>query len=295
MNFKTSALYWSVRREFWENHSLIVAPLCAAALGLLVFFYSLKHLPQSAMQAIGAVDPSQSPLSLAMPYSHTGMLTTFAGIVVAIVYCVDALYSERRDRSVLFWKSLPVSDGTTVLAKALIPLVVLPLLLFAMTAIAQFVILLVSTVAVLIHGESVGLFWAKLPFFQIEVEMLYSLMVLALWYAPLYAWLMLVSGWAKRTVFLWAVLPLLAIAAVEHIVFHTSHMLVLLRDRLVGFASTAYVMQMPDGSLVDPHFIPVSQLSAGRSLATPGLWIGLIIAAALLAAAVRLRRYQEPI
>jgi ABC-2 type transport system permease protein len=295
MNTKPNALYWSVRRELWENRSLLIAPLASVSLGLLVFLLCLKHLPGNVMQAFGVIDPSQSSVSLAMPYSHTGMLAMFTGIIVALVYCLDTLYGERRDRSVLFWKSLPVSDTTTVLAKALVPLVVLPLMVFAMTFIVQLLILLVSTVAVLAHGESVALFWTKLPFFQLVAGTLYSLIVLALWFAPVYAWLMLVSGWARRTVFLWATLPLLAIVAVEVIVFHTTHTLVLLRDRLFGFAPAAYVMQMPDGSIVDPHFIPVSQLSPGHFLATPGLWVGLVVAAVLLAAAVRLRRYQEPI
>jgi ABC-2 type transport system permease protein len=295
MTTQPHTLYWSVRRELWENRSLYIAPLAAVGLGLLAFFISLTHLLKNSAQALGAIDPTQSPVILAMPYSHTGMLATFTAIIVAMVYCLDALHGERRDRSILFWKSLPVSDRTTVLAKAMIPLVVLPLLVFAITAAAQLLILLVSTVAVLVKGGSVTLLWTTLPFVQLQVESLYSLVVLALWYAPVYAWLMLVSGWARRTVFLWAVLPLLAIAAVEHIVFHTSHTLSLMRDRLFGFAPTAYVLQMPDGSFIDPHFIPVSQLSPLRFLSTPDLWIGLIVAAALLAAAVRLRRYQEPI
>jgi ABC-2 type transport system permease protein len=295
MKIQSNTLSWSVRRELWEHRSLYLVPLAAVGLGMFVFFMSLTHLSRLHMQGFGAIDPTQSTISLAMPYSHTGMLATFAAIIVAMVYCLDALYSERRDRSILFWKSLPVSDLTTVLAKAMIPLVVLPLLVFAITVAAQLVILLVSTVAVLVRGESVTMLWAKLPLFQLQVELLYTLVVLALWYAPIYAWLMLVSGWARRTVFLWAVLPLLGIAAGEFIVFHTAHTFALLRDRLFGFAPTAYILQMPDGSVVDPHFIPVSQLSPGGFLSTPGLWIGLIVAAAMLAAAVRLRRYQEPI
>jgi ABC-2 type transport system permease protein len=295
MTVKPNALYWSLRRELWENRSLTIAPIIAAGLGLLVFFFSLAYAPMSSMRAFGVIDPSQPVLGLAMPYSHTGMLAMFTGIIVALVYCLDTLYGERRDRSVLFWKSLPVSDTTTVLAKALIPLAVLPLVVFAVTAIAHVVILLASTVALLARGGSALMLWTKVPYFQLEVELLYSLIVMSLWFAPVYAWLMLVSGWARRTVFLWAVLPLLAAAVVEVIVFHTTHTFAMLRDRLFGFAPTAYNLQMPDGSFVDPHFIPVSQLSPGHFLATPGLWIGLIVAAACLAAAVRLRRYQEPI
>jgi ABC-2 type transport system permease protein len=119
--------------------------------------------------------------------------------------------------------------------------------------------------------------------------------VLALWHAPLYGWLLLVSGWARRTTFLWAVLPLLAICAVEEIAFHTSYFGTLLKDRLIGFAADAFAFKAPGNVPVDPHFIPLTQLTPGKFLSSPGLWVGLAVAAALLAAAVRLRRYREPI
>jgi hypothetical protein len=63
----------------------------------------------------------------------------------------------------------------------------------------------------------------------------------------------------------------------------------------MGFAPDAFAFHTPDGLPVDPHFIPVAALTPGRFLGTPGLWVGLVFAAIFLAAAVRLRRYREPI
>ena len=126
-------LYWSVRRELWENRSIYIAPLAVAALGLSGFVFTLIHPPKSKDMGLAAINPSFDPTGLAMPYSHAAMLLLLTAFIVVFFYCLDALYGERRDRSILFWKSLPVSDLTTVLAKASMPLAVLPLTVFAIT------------------------------------------------------------------------------------------------------------------------------------------------------------------
>ena len=288
-------LYWSVRRELWENRSIYIAPLAVAGLWLFGFIISLMHPPKAKGTGLAAIDTSFQPTALAMPYSHSAMLLLLTALIVVFLYCLDALYGERRDRSILFWKSLPVSDLTTVLAKAGIPLVVLPLVVFAIAVAVQLTMLLLSVAALLMSGGSVATLWRQLPLFQLQTGLLYSLAVITLWYAPIYAWLLLISAWARRTTFLWAVLPPLAIALVEFIAFHTSHFGLLLRERFIGFAPKAFNFRMPDGTLIDPHFIPITQITPGRFLGSPGLWIGLLFAAAFLAAAVRLRRYREPI
>jgi ABC-2 type transport system permease protein len=289
----TRPMYWSVRRELWENRSLYIAPLAVAALGLCGFLISLIFPPRD--QGLAALDPEYRPAALAMPYSHAAMLLLLTALIVAIFYSLDALHGERSDRSILFWKSLPVSDRTTVLSKASIPLLVLPLLVFAITVILQQVMRLLSTAALLMSGGSAATMWRQLPLFRLDLVLFYSLAVITLWYAPLYGWLLLVSGWARRTTFLWAVLPPVAICVVEWISFHTSYFWSLLKDRLYGFAADAFVLHAPGSPALDPHFILLNQVTPGRFLSSPGLWIGLVVAAAFLAAAVRLRRYREPI
>jgi ABC-2 type transport system permease protein len=278
----TRPLYWSIRREIWENRAIYIAPLAVAGLTLLGFLIA-------SMGAAMSTHNVARRAILADPYTFAAgaiMATTF---IVSIFYCLDALHGERRDRSILFWKSLPVSDTTTVLAKASIPFVVLPAITFALTFATHWIMLLVSSAFLLGSGLSAAALWRQLSAFQISL--LYHLVTVhVLWYAPLFAWMMLVSGWARRAAFLWATLPLFAIAVVEKITFNSTHFTDLLKYRFSGpevfdFSKSANVFAMD----------PMMHLSLGRFLSTPGLWSGLVVAALFLWAAVRLRRYREPI
>jgi ABC-2 type transport system permease protein len=289
----TRPLYWSLRRELWENRSIYIAPLAVAAVYLFGFLISLFWVPRS-MRGMGAHHEMPPINVLAMPYSHAAMLIMLIAFLVGIFYSLDALHGERRDRSILFWKSLPVSDLTTVLSKASIPLVVLPLLVVAITVTLQLIMLLLNAAVLLVTRASTATPWAP-PLFEMQLVTLYGTTVLALWHAPIYCWFLLVSGWARRATFLWAVLPPLAIAAAENIAFHTSYFGALLQDRLFGFGPVAFDLKDKNGVPVDAHFIPLSQLAPGRFLSSPSLWVGLVFAAIFLAAAVRLRRYQGPI
>ena len=290
----TRPMYWSVRRELWENRSIYIAPLAAGIVYMLGFLISLIWLPRS-MRELQGLDLAHQRIELAMLYSHAGMLLMVTALLVGVFYSLDALHGERRDRSILFWKSLPVSDLTTVLSKACIPLVVLPLLVFAITVTLQLIMRLLSLAVLVVSGAGAATLWTRLPLFQMELVLLYGVTVLALWHAPIYCWLLLLSGWARRAVFLWAVLPPLAIGVFEKIAFHTSYFGSLLKERLFGFAAGAFDLRDKAGVPVDAHFIPLTQLAPGRFLSSPGLWIGLAFAAACIAVAVRLRRYREPI
>src|SRR5208283_2189911 len=247
----TRPLYWSIRRELWENRSIYIAPLAVAAVAL--FGFSLGSIAGIWEKSL-RLNPAQPQA----PYDMTAGLMMLTGIVVSVFYCLDALHSERRDRSILFWKSLPVSDVTTVLAKASIPLVILPLLTFAITVAMQWLMLLQSSAVLLLSGQSVATLWTKVSFLQMSWLLLYHLLTAhALWPAPVYCWLLLVSGWPRRATFLWAVLPLVAIAGVEQIAFHTWHFAALVGSRLIGAAPTV-VSTSPDMFPTDPmtHIVP---------------------------------------
>src|SRR5260370_11832244 len=130
------------------------------------------------------------------------------GFIVGIFCSLVALYGERRDRSILFWKALPVSDLTTVLSKVAIPLVILPLLSFAIAVVTQFVMLLLSSAVLLGSGLSLGTLGARMSFFHMSLMLLYHILTPhGLWYAPLYGWMLLVSALAPRAPFIWAFVP----------------------------------------------------------------------------------------
>jgi ABC-2 type transport system permease protein len=289
----TRPFFWSVRRELWENRSIYLAPLIAAGVVLFGFAITAFGLPQRRLNAL-ALESARQRTAIELPYDVAAMMIMFTAFIVGVFYCLDALHGERRDRSILFWKSLPVSDLTTVLSKAIIPLVILPLLTFAIIIATQFIMLLISTTVLLPSGLG-GTTWKLLPWFQLSVILLYGLVTMALWQAPLFGWLLLVSGWVRRATFLWAVLPWLAVCAIEKIAFNTAYFAQMLGRRVTGSFEDAFVVvKYPKGSHV-PIVDRLTQLDPLKFLSSPGLWIGLTLAAAFLAAAIRLRRYRGPL
>ena len=281
-------LYWSVRRELWENRSLSIAPLVVAAFVFLGFVISSIGMPQRR-RAVLLLNPVQQRAAIAPPYHFAALLIMFVTFVVGIFYCLDALNGERRDRSILFWKSLPVSDRTTVLAKGSIPLVVLPLITFAVTVLLQLIMMLWSSVVLLPSGLAATT-WTRFDVFPQAAMLLYHLVVVhGVWWAPIWGWLLLVSAWSRRAPFLWAVLPLLAIGFVEKVAFNTTHFATLLQHRFLGGPNG---MEAGGGGMSMASLTPATPV---EFLASPGLWLGLAFAAICLAAAVRLRRYRAPI
>jgi ABC-2 type transport system permease protein len=289
-NAATRPFYWSVWRELWENRSIYIAPLIVAAVQVFGFAISTIGLAERRREGL-LLAPAIQRARIEAPYDVVAMMMIFTVFIIGVFYCLDALHGERRDRSILFWKSLPVSDLTTVLSKATIPLVVLPLVAFAIVVCVHLIMLLYTSAVLIFHGMSPATTWAHVPIFQNWVVLLYGLAAIALWHAPIYGWLLLVSGWARRATFLWAVLPLIAIQIFEKITFNTAYFVSMLRDRLMGFAAEAFAFNVHGKPTIDS----LVQLTPGRYLSTPDLWIGLAFAAAFLAAAVWQRRYRGPI
>src|SRR5437868_7790453 len=282
----TQPLWWSIRRELWENKSVFIAPIIVAGVILFGVLVSIRRLPELRRSAI-LLRPERMRAAIELPYDVVAIMIILTAFIVGVFYCLDALYGERRDRSILFWKSLPVSDLTTVLSKAIVPLAVLPAVVFALIVATQFVMLMISSVALLPSGLT-GTTWANFNLLQQSLILLYSLIAIALWHAPIYGWALLISGIARRATFLWAVLPLLAIGCFEKMTFNTSYFASMLKHRLLGFAGEAFHFE-------SHHSVVIDSLTPGNYLSTPGLWIGLVFAAAFVAAAIRLRRYRGPI
>jgi ABC-2 type transport system permease protein len=290
MTSPTRPLYWSVRRELWESRSIYLAPLIVAGIAIVGFMISAIGLPERR-RALLQLDLPQARIAVERPYDFAAAALILTAFLIGAFYCLDALHGERRDRSILFWKSMPVSDLTTVISKASIPLVVLPAITFVLVAVTQLVMMLLTDALLLTSGQSAST-WTLYPLFHHLGILLYALVVLALWHAPIYGWLLVVSVWARRAAFLWAVLPIFAIAILERIAFHTSHFVLLLKYRFIGGMGEAFAVKAHDahaamGGLGDPDPL--------KFVASPGLWLGLIVAALFLAAAIRLRRYREPL
>jgi ABC-2 type transport system permease protein len=268
--------YWSIRRELWENRAIYLVPAAAGALFVVGF-------------AIGAIRMRLHEESFwtTEHYELAPALIMGAALIVSVFYCLDALYGERRDRSILFWKSLPVSDAAAVLAKLAIPILILPLVSFLITVATQLLMLVISSAIFAGSGISITEIWAQTSFLRVPAIWLYHLLTVhGLWYAPLYAWFLLVSAWSPRAPFMWAFLPPFVVYGVEKIAFNTSYFLSLMRYRFEGPANGMATEHQHDfaATLIPHHF-----------LSTPGLWTGLAVAALFLYATVQLRRSRGPI
>jgi len=287
---RTRPFYWSVWREVWENRSLYIAPLIIAVVVVFGFLASTAGLPERRA-AVLMLGPEKARAAIEVPYDVAAMVLIFTAFIVGVFYCLDALHGERRDRSILFWKSLPVSDLTTVVSKATIPLAVLPLIILAIIVATQLVMMLWTSGLLIGHGMSPGSTWTTIPWVQNWIVLVYGLVVIALWHAPIYGWALLVSSIVRHAAFLWAVLPLIVIGIFERITFGTSHFTSMLKERLFGFAPGAFRFVPKHDTAIES----LAQLTPGKYLSSSALWIGLILAAVFITAAIRLRRYRGPL
>lgn len=291
-------MFWNMRRELWENRSIIIAPFVATSLVVLAILIPVFMLLTGSRQ----FEMGTNIHSDWVPYVLTAAPALIIGALVAVAYSINALHGERRDRSILFWKSLPVSDFITVLSKASVPLVLVPLYSFLAALVAQFVTFALALAifplfaakahmvwnGITLNYHTAGLIWSGLPVAYLTFATLYGALTTALWLAPIYAWLLLVGGWARRLAFLWAVAPVAGLILIERVAFGTHHLEELINHRL----------SLPDiASLAFSHvsLTDLPSLTPDRLFSDSGLWGGLAVAALFLGAAVLQRRYRQPI
>jgi ABC-2 type transport system permease protein len=292
----TRPFYWSVRRELWEHAAIYLAPLAAAGVMIVGFLISAIGLPQRRVETLKLDLVKQAHL-VGQPYLFAALAIILTMVIVGCFYCLSALNTERRDRTILFWKSLPVSDLVTVLAKVVVPLAILPVLAFVVVLAEQGIIWLVTTAMLLASGVSPAVPWTAGDVLGEVVVLIYALVTLTLWLAPVYAWLLLVSAWARRAPFLWAVLPPLALCFLEHVAFNTSHLWGELLNRLFGSYPGAFItptkaVLKANGGMPD---FDLAHLDPGKFVGTPGLYGGLAVGVVFMATAIWLRRRREPI
>jgi ABC-2 type transport system permease protein len=292
-------LAMQMRREIWEHRSLWIAPLLVALL-LLVGVATLGRIQlyQGPARPASATSPFELMLlGWGVPFYLA------AGIVIA-VYLLDCLYGERRDRSILFWRSMPVSDTETVIAKLLVGLVAVPyatFLLAAATSVLASAILALRQ-HVLVNGQIAPL-WNTLTWLHMQLVMLSGLTVLLLWYAPYATYLMLASVWARRSPYAWAFVPPVLLAVAENMVFGTNYLGRIVErgfDQVLRLAfnlnlqfvySVGDVLPLAHNAPRAPGRPPAGGIAA--MLTSPQLWLGLLAAALMLTLAIRLRRYRD--
>lgn len=282
-----------VRRELWEHREIWIAPLVVASLIILsTLAGAIAGLGHLSYGLSGDDASRQGALAVSLVAMSAPLYITMGFVV--FFYVLDSLYTERRDRSILFWKSLPVSDTTTVLSKLLVALVLVPIGVFLVGVITDLVV--AAIVEIRLATLDAGSIWDTVVWLKVRLSMLMGLVILALWYAPVVGWLLLVSAWARRNVFLWAVLPPLIAMLLERFIFETHYVAAWLGYRLGGvgrhfLAENDFSSLWKDGQLSNEHLTVM--VGGLRALASVDLWLGVVAAAAFVLVAVQIRRYRD--
>jgi ABC-2 type transport system permease protein len=326
----TNTMKWLLRREFWEHKgSMFWAPLIVGAvlvvlLGCTITWGIVSHgIPAHVTVNGHTLDharldqilPEETKLMVAK--IATGMYLGAAAPLFAILtgvvffYCLGALYDERRDRSILFWKSLPVSDPMTVLSKALTAMVVAPAITLALAVVTSLALLFIACMVLSTQGLNLfASLLASSDLYLSPLRIAALLPVYVVWAVPTVGWLMLVSSWAKSKPFMWAVgVPVVALivikwmnAALENFSGQTlllSHYASDVVARILGGIvpgiwftyQPRLLAHLPaNGDGIDMSGV-VSQ--SYMSLASVDAWIGVALGAAMLYGAMRMRRWRD--
>jgi ABC-2 type transport system permease protein len=215
-------------------------------------------------------------------------------------YAIDSLYGERRERGILFWKSLPISDAQTVLAKLFIAAIAMPLAAAAAAFVTQVLVFIIASIKLgpleILHGH----LWTPSLWGGSLLLTGYLLLAGALWYLPVLGWCLLVSAWAPRSPVMYATLPPMGVALAEFIVFRTHYFWDVCVERLKLFGLLAHALggrAVNHVVIDDEHMeIPrsmVETIQAGQFFGSASVWLGVVVGAGLVAGAIWMRRNRD--
>jgi ABC-2 type transport system permease protein len=280
---------WLVRREFWENRAIWMIPAVIGGLMVLIALFGRVDLmsipPQMPFQAVGG------GFLLAVGATFFAVMSIYS-----TWYLLDCLYADRKDRSVLFWKSMPISDTTTVLSKLATALIVIPAVYFAAADLTTLIMAFI--VSVRSSASIDGALWHADLWLQLQALWLYMIVTTALWYLPIAAYLLVVSAWAKRAVMLWSLLPPLTLVLAERW-FFDGHMIAdAIGERLLGYpaqafrddpGSSSWVTTVVDNDTITTPTSIWGFFNVGGFFSSAETWIGAAVGVALIVCAVQLR------
>ena len=311
-----------LRREFWENRgAFLTLPLGIG--GFIVFVTLLivtgaattinkidgeKFLLTKAVAEIQQLDAEKLDIIWTLNLFGTAAIFNAVLLFVVFFYMLGALYDDRRDRSILFWKSLPVSDSKTVLSKLIAGSLLAPALWVAAIALTHLALMLIVTVLLLSAGVPVYEYlWGPADPLEMWAFLFSAYVVQAFWMLPIWGWALLASAFARSKPFLWAVAPPVLLAILHGWFNLTKYFKIdfslgtILLNRLIGGAVPSSINFDEDGVNVGTvtfsgDGVTETPLSWGGLLdrfATSDMWWGILFGALFITLAIYIRRHRD--
>lgn len=300
---------WLVRRELWEARVVWMAPVIVAviviggSIGAATFSHNfdINGMDAASLAKMNeAIRADRIDSVLAVGISGVILPFYIALFFTQFFYAIDAIYGERRDRSILFFKSLPVSDPEAVLSKLVVASVIMP----AATALAAFAGQLgVCAVLSLKVGSSLGLqahLWSPSMWGDALALNGYVLLAEMLWSLPVVGYSFVVSAWARRAPIGIAVLVPFGLTLAEWIVLHTRHVLDTVLGQAFGLFNVAFRGHTTNGfgfvldkNTFDTAHAARELVMRSEFLVSAELWTAVAVGVALITASVAVRRYRD--
>jgi len=319
MNIDVSQYQALVRREFWEHRGAFFttpAVISTVIIGFtilgLIWFYHVAGGTRivtdeftftgvgDLVRMLEGTSPEERAMAInGMLYGST-VVFNIALLFYVFFYFLGALYDDRKDKSILFWKSLPVSDTKTVLSKWFSGAVTAPVLAWTAIVVTQLALLVIMTIIAWTSGASASnLIWGPAEPLQVAYTMLVAYIVQSLWWAPFHAWLLLASAFARRAAFLWATVPVALVGFAEAYLNYSWNFFKLLAERIAGgvipldlnIDEDVHIGIMnldPDRATLEIDMQAVTDL-----LTSTDMLVGWVVAAVFISGAIWLRRYRD--
>lgn len=294
-----------IKREIWEHRSIYVTPMAIASivtlgvLAMLVFASGFAaELDLAIFGAQNLVGDPERKAALTAFFITTSVVFVVALAILTVFYCLDSLYAERKDKSILFWRSLPVTDAETVVSKLITAIVVLPTAAVIGIIGTHIVNLIVMGIWVSMKGGDASvLIWGSVSLFDNWAAAFITLLATGIWMSPFIGWFLLVSAYTKRSPLLMAFMPLFLIGIIEPIVIGTHNFAekVLARGDHFPLIRTDNLDRFFDEEewrLADDAISLLAHIDVVQFLSSPATWAGILICGLLSTGAIYVRRFR---
>lgn len=295
-----------IRREIWEHRSIYVTPAAIASivslsvLAMLVFASGFaKELDVAIFGASNLAGDGERKAALTAFFVGTSWLFLVGVAILTVFYCLDSLYGERKDKSILFWRSLPITDAETVISKLLTAVFVIPTVAVIGIIVTHLANLVITSIWVSMKGGDAGLLiWGSVPLFDNWIAAFIVLIASGIWMSPFIAWFLFVSGWTKRAPLLMAFMPLILVPLLEWIFLRTRFFASAVLDR--GDAIPLFRTLDFESFFEEEHWRSgldsislLGHLDVVQFLTSPSMWGGVVVCGLLVTAAIYVRRYRD--
>ncbi len=295
-----------VRREIWEHRSIWITPIAIAAivtLGTLAALMIAGEYSQELNLALFSAqnvagDTEKRAVLSALFFGSSGLFFLALG-VLTIFYSLDSLYAERKDKSILFWRSLPVTDAETVISKLATALIVIPAATIVAIIATHLLTLIITSIWVSMKGGDASiLIWGSVSLFDDWLSVIVLTYAAALWMSPFVGWFLLVSAYTKRSPFMMGFLPLVLIPMLEGIFVHTNIFARVVWGRLASIpihdiGDFEEMYESGDFELSEQVVSVLAHVDLVRFFSSPAMWAGVVVCGLLCFGAIYVRRFRD--